>query len=198
MTPHGHSVQYEDRAIAFNLTGVGSGAAKCIQTATIPIAIQFEDKPATLEHLKSNVATGSGADLPSIMGKISATAKDSVVLLREGKEQLVFPGPGGYKIEWSPGTKIMDPKSAPSGHLVFNCDIYDEVTTDRAPQMVFVTDYTNNLDAPMPDPATSQNVTQDTQTQEHQQQQPSNQPSLFLVNDPDAGGYDWRQFERRE
>ena len=135
MAPHGHSAQYEARAIAFNLTGVGSGAARCPQQAIIAIAIQFKDKPATLEHLKSNVATGSGADLPSIMGKTSATAKDSVVLLREGKEQLVFPGPGGYKIEWSPGTKIMDFKSAPSGHLVFNCDKYDAVTTDRAPRL---------------------------------------------------------------
>ena len=59
MAPHGQSVQYEERAVAFNLTGVGSGAAKCVQTATIPIAVQFKDKPATLEHLKTNVATGS-------------------------------------------------------------------------------------------------------------------------------------------
>ena len=126
---------------------------------------KFKDKPATLEHLKSNVATGSGADLPSIMGKVSATAKDSVVLLREGKEQLVFPGPGGYKIEWSPGTKIMELKNAPSGHLVFNCDKYDEVTTDRDPQMVFVTDYINNLDAsaPIPNAAVNQEATQNVQ-----------------------------------
>ena len=183
-------MQYEDRAIAFNLTGVGSGAARCTQQAIIPIAIQFKDKPATLEHLKTNVATGSGADLPSIMGKISATAKDSVVLLREGKEQLVFPGPGGYKITWSPGTKIMDLKSAPSGHLVFNCDKYADVTADRAPEMVFVTDYTNNLETTMPAPA-SQNATQETQPV-------SDQISPFLVNDLDAGGYDWRQFERHE
>ena len=116
----------------------------------------------TLEHLESNVATGSEADLPSIMGKVSATAKDSVVFLREGKEQLVFSGPGGYKTVWSPGTKIMELKNAPSRHLVFK---YDEVTTDRDPQMVFVTDYTNNLDAsaPIPTAAANQEATQNVQ-----------------------------------
>ena len=36
MASHGYSVQYEDRAIALNLTGVGSGAAKCTQQASIP------------------------------------------------------------------------------------------------------------------------------------------------------------------
>ena len=132
MAPHGHSVQYEDRAIALNLTGVGSGAAKCLQTATIPIAVQFKDKPATLEHLKSNVATGGRADLLSIFGKIRATEKDSVVLLREGKEQLMFPGPGGYKIEWSPGTKMMDLKSAPSDNW---CSIVTNTTKSQRTEL---------------------------------------------------------------
>ena len=44
--------------------------------------------------------------------------KDSVLILRKGKEMIAFPGPGGYKIEWSLGTKLlpMTRPKWPSGH----------------------------------------------------------------------------------
>ena len=49
-----------------------------------------------MEKIKTNVATSSGVDLPSIMGKVHASAKDPVVTLRDAKEELGSPGPTSH------------------------------------------------------------------------------------------------------
>ena len=68
--------------------------------------------------------------------------KDAVILLRKGAEMIVFPGPGGYKIEWSPGSKLLPMESAPSGHLVIPCDYYNESgSVPPAEQLSFMTDH---------------------------------------------------------
>ena len=51
--------------------------------------------------------------------------------MAEGKEMLTFPGPGGYKIEWSPGAIHFKLEKAPSGHLVMPCDAFDRVRPTR-------------------------------------------------------------------
>ena len=101
-TPHGHDTKLHDRPTLLNLICVGEGAARCDQTVTMPVAVQFHEQDASFEN-KANVATGSGSDLPCIMGKDSAT--DKVILVRRGQEQLIFPGPGEYTS--NPGTKII-------------------------------------------------------------------------------------------
>ena len=124
-----------------NVNGVGAGSAPCDDEAILPIAVQFQDEPARLDTYKANVAQGSGSDLPAILGAISMQEKDSVLILRKGKEMMVFPGPGGYKIEWSPGTKILPMIPAPSGHLVVPCDAFAEAKADPQEQLAFMTDH---------------------------------------------------------
>ena len=123
-----------------NLTGVGSGSSPCDEKAKIPIAVRFENERPTVDILKSNIADGSGADLPAILGNVSMVKKDAVMILRHGKEQLVFPGPGGYKIQWSPGTKRLNMTLSPSGHYVIPCDEWNEATTSKDTKTVFATD----------------------------------------------------------
>ena len=70
--------------------------------------------------------------------------KDAVIVLRKGKEFLAFPGPGGYKIEWSPGTRLLPMTTSPSGHLVVHCDHVDRVAdgaAQSADSTVFVTGF---------------------------------------------------------
>ena len=55
--------------------------------------------------------------------------KQGVLEMSEGKERLTFPGPGGYKIEWSPGTLYIPLVAAPSGHLIMPCGDFDKVST---------------------------------------------------------------------
>ena len=124
--------------------GSEKGSAPCDEEATIPIAVKFADDRAKLDTYKANVATESGADLPAIFGSASMQEKDSVLILRKGKEMIAFPGPGGYTIEWSLGTKLLPMTAAPSGHLVIPCDHFHEaVNAKPAEPLVFHIDHTN-------------------------------------------------------
>ena len=124
---YGHETKFEKRKHVLHVNGVGAGSAPCEEQAQIPIAVKYEDMPTTLQDFLANVATGSGEDLPGIMGLISMQEKDVVLILRKGKEIMALPGKGGYKIVWSPGTKLLPMTPAPSGHLVVPCDNFDEV-----------------------------------------------------------------------
>ena len=72
--------------------------------------------------------------------------KDSVLILRKGKQMIAFPGPGGYKIEWSPGTNLLPMIPAPSGHLVIPCDLFEELPQEgkTTEQLTFWTDHTKS------------------------------------------------------
>ena len=124
------------------------GGPPCDQQALIPIAVRFQDRDATAETYKANVANGCGANLPAIWGSVSMQEQDAVLLLRKGKEMIALPGPGGYKIEWSPGTRLLPMTSAPSGHLVVPCDRFDELKSnnDGSESITFHTDHMNQMD----------------------------------------------------
>jgi len=138
----GHYTKYNKKGQALLIRGVGDGHARCDVEASIPIAVQFAEQSTTKEVFQANVATGSGADLPAILGADSMQKKDGVLCLREGKEFIAFPGPGGYAIQWSPGTKILPMKPAPSGHLVIECGHYDTLApTGESETISFWTDH---------------------------------------------------------
>lgn len=142
---YGYETQYIKRSSRLNINGVGAGSAPCDFEVIAPIAVHFAEQEATKESFRANVATGSGASLPAILGSNSMCEKDSVIVLRKGKEMLVFPGPGGYKIEWSPGTKMLPMKNAPSGHLVVLCDEFEKLpkSKDAKESIAFWTDHSN-------------------------------------------------------
>ena len=137
----GHKTEFVKRKTRMNVNGVGAGSAPCDDEAILPIAVKFQNEQPRLDTYKANVAQGSGADLPAILGAISMQEKDTVLILRKGKQMMVFPGPGGYKIEWSPGTKLLPMIPAPSGHMVVPCDAFTEATADPQAQLAFITDH---------------------------------------------------------
>jgi hypothetical protein len=148
-----HSTTYEARKTRLTINGVGSGGAVCKDQAMIPVAMKFEDRKPTLDVFKANIAEGSGANLPAILGSESMQSKNSVLMLKEGKEVIAFPGPGGYKIIWSKGTHLLPMVHAPSGHLVIQCDGYEDlVNGSQDEQMTFVTDHT------IPEPPTPEEM----------------------------------------
>ena len=81
--------------------------------------------------------------------------KDSVLILRKGKEMLVFPGDGGYRIEWSSGTKLLQMTRAESGHLVIPCDRFADLQSFRETTEAFVTDHSQATSSMMPMPTTT-------------------------------------------
>ena len=99
-------------------------------------------KGAQLDEFTANIATGSGSSLPAIYGSESMQDKDAVIILRRAQEIIAFPGEGGYKIQWSPGTKLCPMTPAPSGHLVVQCDHFDDIRNDTDRAMTYVADHT--------------------------------------------------------
>ena len=77
--------------------------------------------------------------MPLILGLMPISAKNGVIETERGKECLTFPGPGGYKIEWPPGTVRIPLEKAMSHHLMASCCNYD-----RAPKQ------TGGVEAPPP------------------------------------------------
>ena len=65
--------------------------------------------------------------MPLILGLMPISAKNGVIETERGKECLTFPGPGGYKIEWPPGTVRIPLEKAMSNHLMTSCCNYDRV-----------------------------------------------------------------------
>ena len=139
------SLKWEKRTNRLHVSGVGSDAATCDWQVLAPIAVKFQDHDASKETYKANVAEGCGADLPAIWGSVSMQEQDTVLILRKGKEMIALPGPGGYKIEWSPGTRLLPMTPAPSGHLVVPCDRFDELKSKNqdSDRISFWTDHTH-------------------------------------------------------
>ena len=77
------------------------------------------------------VSNGSGSQLPLIVGLKSFKTKNAVLELEDGKEIMTFPGPGGYQINWSPGTVRIPMEQAMSGHLMVGCDNSDLLPQNR-------------------------------------------------------------------
>ena len=141
---YGLETQYTNRKHRLYINGVGSDAAFCDNEACMPIAVKFKEQDATVESFKANVAKGCGQHLPGILGLVSMQEKDSVLILRKGEEFLALPGAGGYSITWSPGTRLLPMKAAPSGHLIIPCDRFSELSTNKEnpEQISFLTDHT--------------------------------------------------------
>ena len=129
---NGYEVKFIPRKTRMDVHGVGSDPDLCDE-AVAPIAIKSEGAVGTTaDSSHSNVADGCGVDLPAIMGNKSMKDKDAVIILREGKEAMASLGPGGYKIEWSPCTKIVPMQNTQSGHMVLQCDHLGPFNTPKS------------------------------------------------------------------
>ena len=147
---NGLQVKYADRPNILKVNGVGEGHTACLKTASIPVAIRQKDRPTTVTTYNTNIATGCGEHLPAIIGSSSLREHNAVLILRKnGEETLVFPGEGGYKIQWEAGAQVMDLERAPSGHLVLPCDNFHDLT-NQEPSSNFVMDFTTNVERQPP------------------------------------------------
>ena len=114
--------------------GVGSGSNRAEWEIRMPIAVTetTSGEPQTrVFDYKAPTVTGPGKHLPALLGLQSMSRQNGVLEMKEGEEFLTFPGPGGYSIEWSPGTRRYKLERAPSGHLILPCDSYEHLTQSK-------------------------------------------------------------------
>ena len=73
--------------------------------------------------------------------------KDAIIILRPGKERLIFPGKKGYEIHLADDSKVMPITPSASGHYLISCDHFDQTESSASAssngQTVFVVDYKN-------------------------------------------------------
>jgi hypothetical protein len=101
-----------------SIEGVGKSANEATEGVTA--AICLED--GTVGSFQTAVVEDS--ELPALLGLKSLT-KLKAVLDCEHKRLLLI-GPGGYKIQLSPGSKVLQLHSAPTGHLLLPCTCWEE------------------------------------------------------------------------
>ena len=124
----GHKPKEQRMDKPLNVAGVGTGTNSAEWEVNIPIAVGNDDDHTIIDEFRAPSVTGPGKDLPALLGLKSMSLKKGVLEMTDGEEYLTFPGPGGYKIEWSPGTRRMKLERAPSGHLVLPCDSFERVS----------------------------------------------------------------------
>jgi len=110
------------------IQGVGNGTQTCEWRASLPIATLDDNDEGSVNLFEAPVVEGTGEDIPGLLGHQSCRKKNGVLQMAPHKECLSFPGPGGYKIEWSPGTRHFPLTPAPSGHLTIPCCEYQKVS----------------------------------------------------------------------
>ena len=154
---HGLHVQKGKIVPPLFVSGVGSGAAPCNITGKFPIGVQYRRRPAgnpasparklahqltyegaaddknpDLEHFVTAIAEGCGENLPAIMGRRQMTKEGAILILEEGQEKYIPLRGASYKLMLGPGARVVDLKSAPSGHLVMKVDDFVNAQADPA------------------------------------------------------------------
>ena len=102
---------------------LGRGAPRADYRAQIKCAVPCSDTTRLMEFDTPAVKHG-GEDLPILYGLDNMQRHKAILEMDPTKQQLTFPGPGGYTITWSPGTVHIPLHETPSGHLAFAMDDY--------------------------------------------------------------------------
>jgi hypothetical protein len=143
----GHHPKQVKMPRPLNVAGVGTGMNQAEWEIRLPIALGQNDTGVKLQEFVAPTVGGPGKDLPALLGLQSMSRQNGVLEMGPGQEYLTFPGPGGYTIEWAPGTRRYKLERAVSGHLILPCDGYEQVVPNQGgvaePQVTF---YTGTLD----------------------------------------------------
>ena len=142
---NGHAIQKACIKPPLYISGVGSGSAICNKTCVFPIGVQYKRSPAgnpapaagqpasqktfetdvknpDLEHFVAAIAEGSGENLPAIMGRRQMAADGAILILEKSMEKYIILKDASYKFMLGKGARVVDLKSAPSGHLAMKVD----------------------------------------------------------------------------
>ena len=93
-----------------SIEGVGGTPSHCSQTGVVPIKLG----DGKVSSYKATIIEDS--DVPALLGL--ATMPQERVLLDLIHDRYIKVGPGGFKLELSPGSTVLELKRAPTGHLM--------------------------------------------------------------------------------
>jgi hypothetical protein len=114
----GQGCSWQKLKKTLSVEGVGQQANHATEAVTMPICLE----DGMLGTFQSAVVEGS--ELPALFGLNSLAQQRAIIDTYH--RQLIFVGPGGYKIQLSPGSKTYKLHQAPTGHLLLPCTCWDK------------------------------------------------------------------------
>ena len=146
---NGHQPSQKKMTQPFTVQGVGTGTNDAKWEVNLPIAVSDEEGTTKLCEYHAPTVSGEGSDLPALLGLESMSKNRAVLEMTDGQEYLTYPGAGGYKIDWSPGTKRYKLVRAPSGHLILPCDAFAQIVEDAGVHTPVTATHMENRNSPL-------------------------------------------------
>jgi hypothetical protein len=138
----GKKARMSKRDKPLNVSGVGNGSQKCEIDVIMPLALPTTDGKAIAVEYKAPVIPQS--KVPMLLGLAALRRLNAIIDF--GHLEIHLPGPGheGRLHEQllsalPPGSKSIECKIAPSGHLVIPCDRYSDIDRSGGVQQEHVT-----------------------------------------------------------
>jgi hypothetical protein len=122
---HGYSSSQRRMKENLNVSGVGNGSQRVEWQLTVPVAITELNHGTLLDDFTVPIIPNS--DVPGLWGLDSISAKRGLVDTFSDPPKMYLCGPGGYKVELSPGSRTYELARAPSGHLILPTSEFDKV-----------------------------------------------------------------------
>ena len=120
---HGHGTAYSKLTKPLSIDGVGQNSSGCTRQASVPIVMS----DGKLAVYKAPMIDNS--QVPALLGLTTMT--EQRVLLDLLHNRYITVGPGGYKVELSPGSAVLDLERAPTGHLMLAASEWTKLQNDR-------------------------------------------------------------------
>jgi hypothetical protein len=107
---NGQGSEFKSLQNRTSIEGVGGTPSHCSQTGTVPIRLSN----GMVSSYKATIIEDS--DVPALLGLETMTKER--VLLDLIHDRYIKVGPGGFKLELSPGSTVLELKRAPTGHIM--------------------------------------------------------------------------------
>jgi hypothetical protein len=103
-----------------SIEGVGTGASQAAQQFCAPVAFKNGDRASFTAPVVPN------SDLPALWG-LNSLERVKAIIDTAGR-RLILPGPGGYRLQLSPGSRTHVLEKAESGHLLLPCTAWTDAS----------------------------------------------------------------------
>jgi hypothetical protein len=107
-----------------NVEGVGTGASKITQRATVPVCLAS----GSVGDFQTQVVQDS--ELPALLGLEGLERNRALIDVTN--QRMIYVGPGGYELKLSPGSVVMQLEKVASGHLLLPASEWSKKMTSPA------------------------------------------------------------------
>ena len=126
----GQNSSFQKLSRPLSVEGVGNSSDETEQECTAPICLTDGRTGSFTTPVIQN------SSLPALLG-LKTLSKERA-LIDCFNNQIVFIGPGGYRLQASPGSRTYQLKTAKSGHLLLPCDCWENARfKDHEKQLAF-------------------------------------------------------------